>query len=100
MAHPQIARELRTPQVIIAVRHAQILVVNLGIDREREGVGAIQNSQSVRNYLNVAGSKFRILRSGHAGRDFTRDLDHVFTVQTMRLLRDLGVFLRAKHDLR
>ena len=32
-------------------------------------------------------------------RDVTRDLDHVFAAQRMRLLRKLCVFLRTKNNL-
>ncbi len=48
MAHPQITRETRPPQIQIAVRHSQIFVLRLGIDRERQRVGAIENAQLAR----------------------------------------------------
>ena len=74
--------------------------MNLGVDREWQIVRAIQNFQLVWNEFDVAGREFRIFRSGDARRNFPRDLNDVFAPQTVRLLCQLGVFFRSKHNLR
>ena len=57
MSNPQIARKPEPPQIQVAVRHPQIFILRLGIERERQRVGAIQNAQLVWNNFNVAGGK-------------------------------------------
>ena len=74
--------------------------MNLGVDREWQRVGAIENSQSVRDDFDVAGGEFRILCAGHARGHSAGNLNHIFTAQTVRLFRDFGVLFRTKHDLR
>ena len=81
------------------MRHPQIFILRLGIEWERQRVGAIQNAQLVWNNFNVAGRKVWIFGAGEACRDATRNLDHVFATQRVRLLGKLGVFLGPKDDL-
>ena len=63
MAHSQVTRETRPPQIQIAVRHPQILVLRLGVDWERQRVGAIQNLQAIWNDLDIPRGEVRIFRS-------------------------------------
>ena len=63
MTHSQIAREARPPEIEIPVRHSQIFILRLGIDREWERISPIQNSQTVRNDFDVTGGKVWIFRA-------------------------------------
>ena len=100
MAQTEIAGHPWPAEVEIPVRHSQIFVVRLGIDREGEIVCAIQNVQGAWNDFDVPGLKLWILRAGHTRRDPATDLNHIFATQCMRLLRKVGVFFRAKDNLR
>ncbi len=71
MANPQVAREPRPSQIQIAVRHPQIFILRLDIDREGQCVGPIQNAQLARNDFNVAGGEVWIFGAGQACRDAT-----------------------------
>jgi hypothetical protein len=73
--------------------------VNLGIDRKREIICAIQNPQFARQNLNVSGGEFRIFRPWQSRRDLTSNLDDIFTAQCVGLLRDFSVLFRAKYHL-
>jgi hypothetical protein len=74
--------------------------MRLGIDREGEIICAIQNVQVAWNDFYVSGRKLWIFGAWHARRDSTTDLNHIFATQCMRLLCKLGVFFRAKDNLR
>ena len=91
--------EPRAAQIVIAISQSQIFVVNLGVDWKRQFVGSIENLQTTRNNLDVAGRELRILRSGHTRGDSAGNLNHVFAAQTVRLFRDLCILFRAKNDL-
>jgi hypothetical protein len=82
------------------VRHAQIFILRLGIEWKRQRVSAVQNAQRVWNNLNVARGKIWIFGAGQARRDTARNLNDVFSVQRVRLRSKLGVFFRAKNNLR
>ena len=99
VSHPEITREPRAAQIEIAIRQPQIFVVNLGVDRERQIVRAIQDMQFVWDDLDIAGRQFRIFRARHSRRNRTGDLNHVFAAQTVRLFRHRSVLLRAKDNL-
>src|SRR5438034_10623928 len=100
MAQTKIAGPPWPAEVEIPVRHSQIFVMRLGINREGEIICAIQNVQGAWNDFDVSRHKLWIFGAWHARRDLATDLDHVFATQCMRLLRKLGVFFRAKDNLR
>ena len=58
VAHSQIARQLRTPQIIIPISHPQIFIVDFGVDREGQHVHAIQDLQTIWNDFDIASRKF------------------------------------------
>ena len=99
MPNPQIPRKSAPSQIQIAVRHAEIFILRLGIEWKRQRVGAVQNAQRVWNNLNVARGKIWIFGAGQARRDTARNLNDVFSVQRVRLRSKLGVFFRAKDNL-
>ena len=100
MTHPQITCETWPAKIEIPVRHSQIFILRFGVDRERQRVRPIQNAQSAWNDFNVAGGEVWIFRARQPRRDVTRNLDHIFATQGMRLLRKRRVFLRTKNNLR
>ena len=99
MANPQIAREAWPTQIQITMRHPQIFILRLGIERERQRVGTIQNPQLVRDDFNVAGREVWIFRAGRTCGDRARNLNNIFAAQRVRLLSKLGIFLRTKNHL-
>ena len=99
MTYLQITCETRSPEIEIPVRHSQIFILRLGVDRERQSVGAIENAQLAGNDFNVACREVRILRAWQTCRDSARHLDHVFAAQSMRFPGEFGVFLWTKNNL-
>src|SRR4030095_1669699 len=99
-AQTKIAGHSWPAEVEIPVGHSQIFVVRLGIDREGEIIRAMQNAQVAWNDFDVTRRKLWIFRAWHTRRDPATDLDHIFATQCMRLLCKLGVFFRAKDNLR
>ena len=91
---------MRPPQIEIAIGQAEIFIVNLCVERERQVVGLIEDAQFRRDQLNCAGRELRIFRSRHTRRDSSAYLDDVFAPQMVRLTRDLGILFRTKDNLR
>ena len=81
------------------MRHSQIFILRLGIDRERQCVGPIENAQLAGNEFDVASRKVWIFRSRQTRGDSARYLDHVLTAQSMRFPGEFGVFLWTKNNL-
>jgi hypothetical protein len=75
---PQIAGQLRSAKVEIAIGQAQIFIVDFAIELKGEIGGAIQNVQFAWKHLDIAGGKFRILRPWQAWSNFPDNLDYVF----------------------
>src|SRR5207249_2518423 len=99
LADREITRETRPPQIEIPVRHSQIFILRLGIDRERQCVGAIENAQLAGNEFDVASRKVWIFSSRQTRSHTSRDLDHVLAPQSMRFPGEFGVFLWTKNNL-
>ncbi len=100
MSHTQIARHLRTTQIVVAIAQAQIFIRRVRVDRKRQDVRAIQNFQHVRQNLDVAGGQLWILRARQTRRHFAFDLDHILVSQAVRELRRFRIFFGTKHHLR
>jgi hypothetical protein len=81
------------------VRHSQIFILRLGVDRERQIVRPIQNLQLARNELDIACDEIRIFSAGRPRGDSTRDLDYILATQSVRDFCELGVFLGPKNNL-
>jgi hypothetical protein len=99
MTDSEIAREPWPPEIEIAVRHSQIFILRLGVDRERQIIRPIQNLQFARNDFYVAGGKIWILCARQPRGDATRNLNYVFTAQSVRFPGDFRIFLWSKDNL-
>jgi hypothetical protein len=69
----QIARELRTAEIEIAISKPQVFVFDFAFDRKGRDVGAIQNFQIVGHYFDFARRKICVCLPGQSGRDAAAD---------------------------
>ena len=99
MALAQVPRDARAAQIEVTIAEAEILVARIGVEREREDVGAIQNAQMLRQQFDVTGGQLWILRAGNSRRYFAFHLDHIFVTESMGNGREFRVFFRTKNDL-
>jgi len=100
MTHSQIAREARPPEIEIPVRHSQIFILRLSINREGQCVGPIQNPQLIWDDFDITSGEIWIFRPRQTRSDSTRNFSYIFAPQGVRLPRKLRIFLRPKNHLR
>jgi hypothetical protein len=100
VAQTQRALQRRAAQVVHAVLEARRLVgVGLRLDRERRRRRAVEDSQLVREHLDLAGRQLRIHRLGRAALHAPAHEDHVLRAQGPGLLVALGRRVGLEHDL-
>ncbi len=99
MALAQVARDARAAQIEITIAEPEILVARIGVERERENVGAIQNAQMLRQQFDVTGGQLWILCAGNSRRHFAFHFDHIFVTESMGNGRQFRIFFRTKNDL-
>ena len=63
MAGPQVARQPRPAQVVIAISQLEIFVAEFGVELERKILGPVQDRERVWDNLDVAGCQLGIFRA-------------------------------------